>query len=130
MCLRNTSAGFVLSLLVVTFTGTCLADNCDQRCRNRTMFYRCTAGTYARYTLPDCYFCTNGKCDTAVEGSDRDCIQSGRNSFQERPAGLANCNCNVGIRVEAAALTPNNDEDGYEFEDKYVCDTTVIPPEK
>ncbi len=131
MSSENAGAGFVLTLLAILSTGTCLADNCDQRCRNRTDFHKCNgpvAGYYLKYALPDCKNCSNGKCDTAVEGSDRNCIKSGQNSYRKYGTGLDNCDCAAGLYVEAANLSdvePGVEPTGV---DKYVCETTVIVP--
>lgn len=121
---------FVLVVTSLLLAGTCVADNCDSRCRNRTQFYKCPGvvpGEYRVYALPDCWYCTRGgTCDTAAAGSDRDCIRSGQNAYQTRTSGLRNCDC--GVFVEAALLADYDPDSSSELEFKYVCDTTVIVP--
>ncbi len=136
MSSQNASGGFVLTLLAILFTGTCLADNCDQRCRNRVDFHLCNGavpGYFLKYSLPDCKHCSTGKCDTAVEGSDRSCIKSGQNSYRKYGTGLDNCECAAGKYVEAANLADVEPGVPPTVVDKHVCDTTIIvdlPPKR
>ena len=107
MSSQNARGGFVLTLLAILFTGTCLADNCDQRCRNRVDFHKCPgpgAGYFLRYALPDCKNCSNGKCDTAVEGSDRTCIKSGQNTYRKYGTGLDDATRAIQAETQAMAV--------------------------
>jgi hypothetical protein len=104
----------------VALVGNCLADNCDQECREREYFYSCPGmggtTTYFEMDIADCFYCTKaagaaggGYCSKTTRAIRGTCTITGTNQRRGYNSGNQLCLCDAAATkwfIEATQIGP------------------------